>query len=184
MLIDMDDTILSAYGRPEIAWNIVAEEFAGELGAAPPQQVAAAMVDSGRKFWATAEPAWRLKLDEARHVVVRADLRRSPPQATRRLSLDLATRLADRFTPIAKRQMFVFPGAHDAIDALQGARREAGAGHQRRRRTPARQGRALCAGASLRSHPDRGRARFRQAGRARLSARRWRRSASPRPRPG
>ena len=24
MLIDMDDTILSAYGRPEIAWNNVA----------------------------------------------------------------------------------------------------------------------------------------------------------------
>ena len=24
MLIDMDDTILSAYGRPEIAWNKIA----------------------------------------------------------------------------------------------------------------------------------------------------------------
>ena len=34
MLIDMDDTILSAYGRPEIAWNHVASEFAGEFGAA------------------------------------------------------------------------------------------------------------------------------------------------------
>ena len=34
MLIDMDDTILSAYGRPEIAWNNVAAEFAGEFGAA------------------------------------------------------------------------------------------------------------------------------------------------------
>ena len=34
MLIDMDDTILSAYGRPEIAWNIVATEFADETGAA------------------------------------------------------------------------------------------------------------------------------------------------------
>ena len=31
MLIDMDDTILSAYGRPEIAWNNVAAEFADEL---------------------------------------------------------------------------------------------------------------------------------------------------------
>ena len=31
MLIDMDDTILSAYGRPEIAWNKIAEEFADEL---------------------------------------------------------------------------------------------------------------------------------------------------------
>ena len=56
MLIDMDDTILSAYGRPDIAWNIVAAEFAGEFAPLSPQQVAAAIVDSGRKFWATAEP--------------------------------------------------------------------------------------------------------------------------------
>jgi putative hydrolase of the HAD superfamily len=31
MLIDMDDTILSAYGRPDIAWNNVAAEFADEF---------------------------------------------------------------------------------------------------------------------------------------------------------
>ena len=38
MLIDMDDTILSAYGRPEIAWNSITEEFAGELAPLSPQQ--------------------------------------------------------------------------------------------------------------------------------------------------
>ena len=31
ILFDLDDTILSAYGRPEIAWNKVAAEFANEL---------------------------------------------------------------------------------------------------------------------------------------------------------
>ena len=46
MLIDMDDTILSAYGRPEIAWNHVAAEFADEFAPIPPQQVAAAVVSS------------------------------------------------------------------------------------------------------------------------------------------
>jgi len=70
MLIDMDDTILSAYGRPEIAWNNVAKEFADEFGPVSSQQVAAEIVESGRRFWATAEAAWRLKLEEARHVVV------------------------------------------------------------------------------------------------------------------
>ena len=45
MLIDMDDTILSAYGRPEIAWNNVAAEFADEFAPLSPQQVAAAVVD-------------------------------------------------------------------------------------------------------------------------------------------
>jgi putative hydrolase of the HAD superfamily len=62
MLIDMDDTILSAYGRSDIAWNTIASEFAGELAPLPPQQVAAAIVDSARKFWATAEATWRIKL--------------------------------------------------------------------------------------------------------------------------
>ena len=38
MLIDMDDTILSAYGRPDIAWNMITAEFAGELAPVPSQQ--------------------------------------------------------------------------------------------------------------------------------------------------
>ena len=45
MLIDMDDTILSAYGRPQVAWNRIASEFAGELAPASPEQVAAAVAD-------------------------------------------------------------------------------------------------------------------------------------------
>ena len=64
MLIDMDETILSAYGRPEIAWNSVTAEFAGEFAPLSPQRVAAAIVDSARRFWATAEAGWRLKLAE------------------------------------------------------------------------------------------------------------------------
>ena len=70
MLIDMDDTILSAYGRPEIAWHNVTSEFAAEFGPLTSQQVATAVLDSARKFWAVAEAEWRLKLDEARRITV------------------------------------------------------------------------------------------------------------------
>jgi putative hydrolase of the HAD superfamily len=119
MLIDMDDTILSAYSRPDLAWNIVATEFAGELSPLPPQRVAAAIVDSGRKFWATAEAAWRLKLDEARHEVVKGGFATLVAAGEAALPTDLAIRLADRFTAYREEQMFVFPGAHDAIDALK-----------------------------------------------------------------
>jgi putative hydrolase of the HAD superfamily len=35
------------------------------------------------------------------------------------LSDDLAERVADRFTAYREEEMFVFPGAHDAIDALK-----------------------------------------------------------------
>jgi putative hydrolase of the HAD superfamily len=119
MLIDMDDTILSAYGRPEIAWNNVAAEFAGEFAPLSSQQVAAAIVESGRTFWATAEAAWRLKLEEARHVVVQGGFGALAAQGHAPLSLDLATRLANRFHAYREEEMFVFPGAHDAIDALK-----------------------------------------------------------------
>src|SRR3979411_3072953 len=93
MLIDMDETILSAYGRPDIAWNNVAAEFAGEFAPLSPQQVAAAIVDSGRRFWASADAGWRLKLAEARHVVVRDGFAALAAAGRRALPMDLATRL-------------------------------------------------------------------------------------------
>jgi putative hydrolase of the HAD superfamily len=119
MLIDMDDTILSAYGRPDIAWNNVAAEFTGEFAQLSSQQVAAAIVASGRKFWATAEAAWRLKLAEARHEVVRGGFAALAAAGQPALPMDLAIRLADRFTAYREEEMFIFPGAHDAIDALK-----------------------------------------------------------------
>jgi putative hydrolase of the HAD superfamily len=119
MLIDMDETILSAYGRPEIAWNIVATEFAGELAPLSPQQVAAAIVASARQFWAAAGAEWRLKLAEARHEVVRDGFATLAAAGKPVLPLDLAIRLADRFSAHRDEQMFVFPGAHEAIDALK-----------------------------------------------------------------
>jgi putative hydrolase of the HAD superfamily len=118
MLIDMDDTILSAYARPDIAWNNVAIEFAGELAPLSPQQVAAAVVDSGRRFWKTAKAGWRLRLAEARHEVVRGGFA-TLAAAGHTLPMELAIRLADRFTAYREEEMFVFPGAHDAIDALK-----------------------------------------------------------------
>jgi putative hydrolase of the HAD superfamily len=119
MLIDMDDTILSAYGRPEIAWNKVAAEFADELAPLSSQQVAAAVLESGRKFWTTAEAAWRLKLAEARQVVVKDAFAVLAAAGQPALPEDLAVRLADRLTAYRDEEMFMFPGAHDAIDALK-----------------------------------------------------------------
>lgn len=119
MLIDMDETILSAYGRPEIAWHNVVREFADEFSPLSPQQVAAAILDAARTFWATAETSWRLKLDEARHVVVRGGFAALAAAHQTALPMDLATRIADRFTAYREEEMFVFPGAHDAIDALK-----------------------------------------------------------------
>jgi putative hydrolase of the HAD superfamily len=119
MLIDMDDTILSAYGRPEIAWHHIAAEFADELAPLPPTVVAAAVLSFARDFWATAEPAWRLKLGEARRLSVQGGFDALAAAGHARLPDDLAIRIADRFSAYREEEMFIFPGAHDAIDALR-----------------------------------------------------------------
>jgi putative hydrolase of the HAD superfamily len=120
MLIDLDDTILSAYARADVAWQAVVLEFADELSPLTPSEVAAAIAASGARFWATAQPHWRLKLAEARHHVVRAGFAALTGSGTSKLSDQLAIRLADRFSAYREEQMFLFPGAHDAIDALKG----------------------------------------------------------------
>lgn len=119
MLIDLDDTILSAYGRPDLAWNAVTAEFAGELAPLSVQQVAAAILDSGRRFWASAAAEWRLKLAEARQECVKAGFATLAAIGQAALPTELAIRLADRFTAYRDEQMCLFPGAHDAIDALR-----------------------------------------------------------------
>lgn len=119
MLIDMDDTILSAYGRPEIAWNHIAAEFSDELTPLPPQQVAKAVLSFAKNFWASAEPAWRLKLGEARRLTVQGGFDVLAAAGHAPLPPDLAVRIADRFTAYREEEMFVFPGAHDAIDELR-----------------------------------------------------------------
>jgi putative hydrolase of the HAD superfamily len=119
MLIDMDDTILSAYGRPEIAWHHIAAEFAHEFSPLSPQQVAAAVLSFARNFWTNAEPAWRLKLAEARRITVQGGFDALTTAGHRQLSPELAIRIANRFTEYREQEMFIFPGAHDAIDALR-----------------------------------------------------------------
>jgi len=119
MLIDMDDTILSAYGRPEIAWNKITAEYADELEGLPPPLVATAILTFARNFWSTAEPTWRLRLGEARRLTVKGGFAALSAAGHAALSDDLAIRIADRFSIYREEEMFVFPGAHEAIDRLK-----------------------------------------------------------------
>lgn len=61
----------------------------------------------------------RLKLAEARHLTVKGGFASLAAAGHRALPDDLAIRLADRFTAYREEEMFVFPGAHDAIDRLK-----------------------------------------------------------------
>jgi putative hydrolase of the HAD superfamily len=119
MLIDMDETILSAYGRPDAAWLAIAHEFADELSPLLPAEVASAVALAGKQFWETAEAHWRLKLAEARHVVVSNGFAALAAGGKTAMPRDFCIRMADRFSAYREEQMQVFPGAHDAIDAFK-----------------------------------------------------------------
>src|SRR5262249_62191391 len=66
-----------------------------------------------------ADPVWRLNLGEARRRTVRGGFAALAARGPRALPDDLANRLADRFTAYREEEMFVFPGAHEAIDRLK-----------------------------------------------------------------
>ncbi len=119
MLIDMDDTILSAYSRPELAWRAVTEEFTAELGALTAEETTAAIVLAGRQFWESAEAHWRLKLREARRIVVANGF--AALAATGKPAPDEAflAKLAHRFDEYREENMRLFPDAHASLDALK-----------------------------------------------------------------
>ena len=100
ILFDLDDTILSAYGRPERAWPVVTDLFSTDLAPLTPGEVSGAIVAVSNAFWAdtTHQAYWRVRLAEARRAIVAAAL----------------ARLAYR-----EEQMCLFPDALAVIDTLR-----------------------------------------------------------------
>jgi putative hydrolase of the HAD superfamily len=121
ILFDLDDTILSAYSRPELAWQVMAEEFAEALGPIDSATFVRAVLAQSIAFWA--DPAdhkhWRMRLDEARRRIVGAtfdQLAREHGVALRQAD---AARMAERFNAYRDEVMCPFPGACETIDALK-----------------------------------------------------------------
>jgi len=100
VIFDLDDTLISAYRRPDLAWRDVCQAFKHELGELAPDQAASALSDAGQAYWS----------DPVSHALGRAD-----PLGARRViataafvalerdgncvpSPDIAERLADAFS--------------------------------------------------------------------------------------
>jgi putative hydrolase of the HAD superfamily len=121
ILFDLDDTILSAYGRPEQAWPVVAATFAAEFGPLTVNELATAIVAVSRAFWADTghEGYWRMRLAEARRTIVARALAGLAAAGRPVPSADTADRLADRFSAYREEQMCLFPDALLVIDTLR-----------------------------------------------------------------
>jgi putative hydrolase of the HAD superfamily len=121
ILFDLDDTILSAYGRPEPAWLAVAEEFTAELAPITPLDLVRAVLAEARGLWADADSHrhWRMRLFEARRETVARAFARLARDGGRVPARDVADRLADRFSHSREEQLSLFPRAHEVVDALK-----------------------------------------------------------------
>src|SRR3954452_5463704 len=121
ILFDLDDTILSAYGRPEPAWLAVAEEFASQLAPLSPLEAVTEIMAQSRIFWADPEDHryWRMRLFAARRETVARAFRALADAGRPTPSIGLADALADRFSAWREEQMSLFPDAHEVIDGLK-----------------------------------------------------------------
>jgi putative hydrolase of the HAD superfamily len=121
ILFDLDDTLISAYNRPDRAWLTIANEFADELHPNPPAEVAAVINNSADVFWADAERhrVGRLQLIDARVTIVTdafaaiARAGRTPPGDP------VVRRMAARYNALRDEQMHLFEGAHHVVDTFR-----------------------------------------------------------------
>jgi putative hydrolase of the HAD superfamily len=120
ILFDLDDTLISAYSRPEAAWQAVCAEFSGEIAPLTPTALATAVLLAAQKFWADPKDhrEWRLKLRLSRREIVRRTFLQFLSNG-HLLSDDLSERIADRFSNYRDEQMRLFPHAHEVVDAFR-----------------------------------------------------------------
>ncbi|MBI1213658.1 MAG: HAD-IA family hydrolase [Alphaproteobacteria bacterium] len=119
ILFDLDDTILSAYGRPDVAWRKVALEFAEQIGPLTPEDLANRIGAEALEFWSDAarHKEWRTKLDEARRIIVSRAFSGIEERIAQ--TQELRDAIADRFTRLREEEMKLFPGASETLDTLR-----------------------------------------------------------------
>src|SRR5664279_1484940 len=72
ILFDLDDTILLALSRPDVAWRDVVAKAIGDSEALPISIVTSAIKTFSKKFWSDAERnrIWRVQMSGARREIV------------------------------------------------------------------------------------------------------------------
>lgn len=121
ILFDLDDTIISAYGRSDLAWSAVIAEFAPRLAPMDNSKVLAAVLATASAFWSDPERhrVWRQKIREARREVVARAFADLAGRGEAVPTTDVQRRFADRFSDYRDENLRLFPDAHAVIDALR-----------------------------------------------------------------
>jgi putative hydrolase of the HAD superfamily len=120
MLIDLDETIVSASAPARIVWERVLGEFAAELDGLAPHALAA-VIERQSHVWN--DPAWnkewRMRLGDARRLIVADALAELAAAGHRVPRREVGDRIADRFSAVRDAELCLFPGACEALDRLK-----------------------------------------------------------------
>lgn len=121
ILLDLDDTIVCAYGKAQTAWLRAAQEIADRLGPYAPEAVAEAVTTYSRVFWSNPgwHKHWRMRLAEARRRVVEGAFATLAATSAALPEAAVMATLAERCTALIEAEMRVFPGAHETLDRLK-----------------------------------------------------------------
>jgi putative hydrolase of the HAD superfamily len=122
ILLDLDDTILAAFGQAQDQWQRVIAEHAERLAPHAPDEVIAAIQAYSRHLWAdqARHKHWRHRIGEARrHIVASACTELAGAAGHSPPTLDLCHEIADRFQEIHDAELRMFPDAHETLDRLK-----------------------------------------------------------------
>lgn len=122
ILIDLDDTILSAFGQAADQWQRVIAAFADRLQPHPTHEVIEAIQTYSRYLWAdqARHKHWRHRIDEARrHIVTSAFAELAGARGCAAPRPELCDAIAERFNEIQHAELRMFPGAHETLDRLK-----------------------------------------------------------------
>ena len=122
ILFDLDDTILSAFGKAPDQWRRVVAAYAEHLAPHPPQEVIDGILAYSRYLWADEmrHKHWRHRIDEARrHIVASAFAELCAKHRRRAPAPEICDAIADRFNQVQHDELGMFPGAHETLDRLK-----------------------------------------------------------------
>jgi putative hydrolase of the HAD superfamily len=122
ILLDLDDTILAAFGQSAEQWRRVVAEFAEHLEPHPSDAVIDAIQIYSRYLWAdqARHKDWRHRIGDARrHIVTNALTELATAGDLPRPSDALCHAIADRFNAVQHAELRMFPGAHETLDRLK-----------------------------------------------------------------
>jgi putative hydrolase of the HAD superfamily len=121
ILFDLDDTLISAYGRPALAWTAVMAEFSAALAPLEPQIAVEAVMAAAKAFWSDPERhrIWRQQIRAARRAIVAQGFAALQGRGLAVPDAEVQQRLADRFSDYRNENLALFPDAHATVDALR-----------------------------------------------------------------